>query len=58
MRILLDSNACSHLMRGHDQVAEAHALETGADLISADRHFEYVDGIAWVRVALESTAGG
>ena len=26
----------------------AHAMETGADLVSADRHFEAVDGIAWV----------
>ena len=29
----------------------AHAMETGADLISADSHFEHVDGIAWVRVS-------
>ena len=28
----------------------AHAMETGADLVSADCHFEHVDGIAWVRV--------
>ena len=31
----------------------AHAMETGADLVSADRHFEYVDGIAWVRLRAE-----
>ena len=30
----------------------AHAMETGADLISADSHFEYVDGIVWVRVTV------
>ena len=29
----------------------AHAMETGADLVSADRHFEHVDGIAWISVA-------
>ena len=29
----------------------AHAMETGADLVSADSHFEHVDGIVWVRVA-------
>ena len=29
----------------------AHAMETGADLASADGHFEHVDGIAWIRVA-------
>lgn len=28
----------------------AHAMETGADLVSADSHFEHVDGLAWVRV--------
>jgi len=26
----------------------AHAMETGADLVSADRHFEHVDGLVWV----------
>jgi predicted nucleic acid-binding protein len=26
----------------------AQALETGADLVSFDRHFEHVDGLAWV----------
>ena len=31
----------------------AHAMETGADLVSADRHFEQVDGIAWVRLRAE-----
>ncbi len=35
----------------------AHAMETGADLVSADRHFEHVDGIAWHRLRDErSTA--
>ena len=29
----------------------AHAIETGADLVSADQHFAHVDGIAWVRVS-------
>ena len=29
----------------------AHAMETGADLVSADSHFVHVDGIAWVRVS-------
>ena len=28
----------------------AHAMQTGADLVSADRHFEHVEGIAWVRL--------
>lgn len=34
----------------------AHAMETGADLVSADRHFEHVDGIAWVRLTSEASA--
>ena len=29
----------------------AHAMETGADLVSADGHFEHVDGIVWVQVS-------
>lgn len=27
----------------------AHAMETGADLISFDRHFGHIEGIAWVK---------
>ena len=26
----------------------AHAMETGAELISFDEHFDQVDGLAWV----------
>ena len=26
----------------------AHAMETGADLVSSDGHFEHVEGIVWV----------
>ena len=26
----------------------AHAMETGADLLSFDQHYEAVDGLAWV----------
>ena len=28
----------------------AHAMETGADLVSYDRHFDEVDGLAWIYV--------
>ena len=28
----------------------AHAMETGADLVSADQHFEHVDGIVWTPI--------
>ncbi len=31
----------------------AQAMETGADLVSADRHFEHVDGLAWICVSAE-----
>ena len=34
----------------NDMWIAAHAMETGADLVSADRHFEDVDGIALVPV--------
>jgi tRNA(fMet)-specific endonuclease VapC len=33
----------------NDMWIAAHALETGADLISFDSHFEHVDGLAWIR---------
>ncbi len=26
----------------------AHAMETGADLLSGDSHFEHIDGIVWI----------
>lgn len=32
----------------------AHALETGAELVSYDRHFEHVDGLAWLHLSFES----
>ena len=28
----------------------AHAMATGSDLVSADAHFQHVDGLAWNRV--------
>ncbi|MDE0267742.1 MAG: PIN domain-containing protein [Acidimicrobiaceae bacterium] len=28
----------------------AHAMETDTDLVSADRHFGYVDGITWIPI--------
>lgn len=34
----------------------AHALETGADLISFDGHFEHIDGLAWVNPSSARTA--
>lgn len=37
----------------NDAWIAAHAMETGAYLVSADRHFEHVDGIAWVPVSVD-----
>jgi tRNA(fMet)-specific endonuclease VapC len=31
----------------------AHAMETGADLISFDDHFEHIDGLAWIDLSGE-----
>lgn len=31
----------------------AHAMETQAELVSADRHFDHVDGISWIRLGAE-----
>ncbi|MCE2434162.1 MAG: type II toxin-antitoxin system VapC family toxin [Candidatus Latescibacteria bacterium] len=31
----------------------AHAMETGAHLISSDRHFAEIDGISWMHVSNE-----
>lgn len=35
----------------NDTWIAAHTMETGAELVSADSHFEHVDGLSWVRVA-------
>ena len=34
----------------NDAWIAAHAMETGADLVSADAHFEHVDGLSWTRI--------
>ena len=31
----------------------AHTMETGADLVSYDRHFDRVDGLAWTHLSTE-----
>ncbi len=31
----------------------AHAMETGADLVSFDRHYEWIDGLAWVPLSAD-----
>ncbi len=29
----------------------AHTMETGADLVSFDRHFDHVEGLAWIHLS-------
>ncbi len=49
-RIMTALKAKGRPIPTNDVWIAAHAMETGADLVSADRHFEYVDQIVWVRV--------
>ena len=52
-RIAVSLRAMGRPIPTNDVWIAAHAMETGADLISADRHFEHVDGIAWVPIAAD-----
>ena len=52
-RIMASLKARGRPIPTNDVWIAAHAMETGADLVSADRHFKYVDGIAWVRLAVD-----
>ena len=36
----------------NDMWIAAHAMETGADLLSFDKHFGEVDGLAWVDLSI------
>ena len=49
-RIAVSLRAKGRPIPSNDIWIAAHAMETGADLVSYDRHFEAVDGLAWVRV--------
>ncbi len=49
-RIAAALRAKGRLIPTNDMWIAAHAMETGADLVSADGHFAHVDGIAWTRV--------
>ena len=50
-RIMTALKAKGRPIPTNDVWVAAHAMETGADLVSADQHFEHVDGIAWVRTS-------
>ena len=49
-RIMLALRAKGRPIPTNDAWIAAHAMETGAELVSADRHFEHVDGIVWLRL--------
>lgn len=48
-RIALDLRRKGKPIPTNDIWIAAHAMETGADLVSFDRHFEVVDGLVLVR---------
>lgn len=52
-RIMVSLRAKGRPIPTNDVWIAAHAMETGADLVSADRHFEHVDGIALVPLAVD-----
>ena len=52
-RIMAALRAKGRPIPTNDVWIAAHAMETGADLVSADRHFEHVDQIVWVRVSTD-----
>jgi len=47
MRVLLDTNTKGRPIPSNDIWIAAHAMESGSELLSFDRHFEEVDGLAW-----------
>ena len=49
-RVMTSLRAKGRPIPTNDVWIAAHAMETGADLVSADGHFEHVDGIAWMRI--------
>ena len=49
-RIWAGLRAKRHPIPTNDVWIAAHAMETGADLVSFDDHFEAIDGLAWVHL--------
>ena len=49
-RITTSLRAKGRPIPSNDIWIAAHAMETGADLVSSDQHFEEVDGLAWVHI--------
>ena len=51
-RVMTSLKAKGRPIPTNDVWIAAHAMETGADLVSADRHFEHVDGIVWTPITI------
>ncbi len=49
-RIAVALRAKGRPIPSNDIWIAAHAMETGAELVSADRHFGEIDGLAWMPV--------
>ena len=52
-RIAASLRAKGRPIPSNDVWIAAQAMETGADLVSHDRHFEEIDGLAWTHVPAE-----
>ena len=52
-RIAASLREKGHPIPTNDIWIAAHAMETGAELVSFDEHFEGVDGLAWVHLSAE-----
>ena len=51
-RIMTSLRAKGRPIPTNDVWIAAHVMETGAELVSADSHFEHVDGLAWTRLTV------
>ena len=49
-RIAAELRAKGRPIPTNDIWIAAHTMETGADLVSSDQHFEAVDGLKWLHV--------
>ena len=47
-RIMASLRARGRPIPTNDVWIAAHAMETGADLVSADSHFGHIDQVVWV----------
>lgn len=47
-RVMFALRAKGRPIPTNDVWIAAHAIETGADLVSTDGHFQHVEGIVWV----------